>query len=120
MKLPEHKHFFAVNGKKAENLLDLRALIAEMSEKDFKHHTTQARNDFANWLRDIMHKDYLADRIGEVHSREDVLELINDEIMKDREIEAQDSDEFKRFIVREFIYGLIFGIIIGIILSKLI
>ncbi|NQU98207.1 hypothetical protein HQ533_01965 [Candidatus Woesearchaeota archaeon] len=118
MKLPEHKHFFAVNGKKAENLSDLRDLIAEMPEKEFNHHVS-GQNDFANWVRDILHRDYLADRMEKVTSKDDMVKLVNDEMIKDREENIQGVDEFKRFIAKEFIYGMIFGIIIGIIMSQL-
>ncbi|MBU0471669.1 MAG: hypothetical protein KKF89_05980 [Nanoarchaeota archaeon] len=119
MRLPEHKHFFAVHGKKAETLSDLRDMIVSIPEKDFIHHIKE-KNDFAVWVRDILHKDYLAERMEKVSSREDLLELITDEMIKDRESELSGSDEFKRFIAREFIYGMLLGIVLGLVISQLI
>jgi len=119
LKLPEHKHFFAVHGKKASNISDLKVILQEISQENFEHHTKNG-NDFARWLRHILHKDYLADRLERVGTKEAMLELIEDEIIKDKEPYADSVDEFKRFIAKEFIYGMVFGIIIGIIITKLI
>ncbi|MBC8495866.1 hypothetical protein H8D36_06950 [archaeon] len=119
MRIPKHKKFFAVHGKEAENLSELRLLMVEMSDEDFLHHMN-GRNDFSQWTRDILHRDELAERMEKLPSRDYMLELIDDEILKDKERAVLGSDEFKRFIVREFVYGLIFGIIIGIIITKLI
>jgi len=118
-KLPEYKKFFAVHGKKAENLSDLKRIMFSMSDKEFKHHVSYGRNDFASWTKDILHRDYLAVRIKKVHSKKEVLELLDDELMKDKELEVMGSDDFKKFIVKEFVFGMIFGMILGIILSNL-
>lgn len=118
-KLPEHKLFHGVHGKKAETLSDLKEMIKELSDNSFSHHTKHG-NDFANWTRHILHRDYLADRMERVHSRHEMIELIEDELSKDRHTDIDSTDEFKRFIAKEFIYGMIFGIIIGIIISRLI
>ena len=118
MKLPEHKKFRGVHGIKAETLPELKNLIISMSDSNFKYHTDN-RNDFAQWIKDILHMDYLANRIEKVRSKEDVLELIEDEIKAEREI-LSESEEFRRFIVKEFMLGLLFGIIIGVVVSQLI
>lgn len=124
MNIPEHKRFFAVNSMSASSLLELRNMIAEMTEHDFKHHVSEERNDFANWIRDILHNDHLADRLQRVKSKGHTFELLNDEITKDKtkehEFQIEKSYEFKRFIAKEFIYGMFFGLILGMILSRLI
>lgn len=118
MKLPEHKKFYGVNGISAENLPELKNLIASMSDSDFKHHTHN-RNDFAQWIKDVLHRNYLANGIEKVHSKEDMLELLDYEIRTDNQI-MSGSEEFRRFMVKEFIFGLLFGLIIGIVISNLI
>jgi len=118
IRLPPHKKFFAVHGKEAETLSDLKEALLTMSENDFKHHTHN-KNDFSKWTRDILHRDTLAARLDKTNSREDMIELIADELRKDREYDT-DSDEFKRFMVREFLYGFIIGILIGVIIARLI
>lgn len=118
MNLPEHKKFHGVNGIKAETLSELKNLITSMSDSDFKYHTHN-RNDFARWIRDILHRNYLANRIEKVHSKEHTLEFIDDEIRTESQI-MSGSEEFKRFMVKEFMLGLFFGLIIGIVVSQLI
>ena len=120
MKIPEHKRFFAVNGRNAGSISDLRLLIEEMSQEDFHHHVTESRNDFANWTRDILHDDHLADKLLRVKTKEHTFEVLNDELVKEKEVDIEQSDEFKRFIAKEFIYGMFFGLILGMILSRLI
>lgn len=117
VKLPEHKKFFTVHGRKAETLVDLRDAVATMSDENFAHHL-QRGNDFAVWIRDILHQDSLADRIEKVHKREDMFELVEDTLRMERETSIN-SDEFKRFMVKEFIYGMILGLILGIVITQL-
>ncbi|MFH1771012.1 MAG: hypothetical protein ABH828_05670 [archaeon] len=118
MNLPEHKKFHGVHGIKAETLPELKHMIISMSDSNFNYHT-DGRNDFALWIRDILHMDYLANRIEKVHSKKDTLELIEDELGAERDIMSE-SEEFRRFIVKEFMLGLLFGLIIGVVIIQLI
>lgn len=117
--LPEHKNFFTIDGKKARSLLELRSILSEMDVKEFNHHVTSHKNDFASWIKDILHKDYLAEKLMKVDSKKDILILINDELLKEYEEEMESSTEFKRFIVKEFVYGMFFGLILGLVISNL-
>lgn len=119
MEIPEHKYFHTEEGRVAKNLPELKIILQEINEENFEHHTKNG-NDFAKWLRHILHKDYLADKLEKVHTKEEMLELIEDEIFKDSHPYWNSADEFKRFIAKEFLYGMIFGLIVGIIVSRLI
>lgn len=80
-----------------KNIVDLKIELEQMSEKEFKHHVNQDKNDFANWIKDCigdekLSKDFLhsSDKksmIGLLKSRIDfaisVLENDNKKIMED-------------------------------------
>jgi hypothetical protein len=120
LKLPEHKNFFTVHGKSVGTLSDLKRSIEEMTDNEFKHHVNSHRNDFATWIRDILHKDYLADRLSKVSLKTDVLELIDDELTNQREVNPDMAKGIKRLVAKSFMYGLLIGLVIGIIFFKLI
>lgn len=83
--IPKHKRFFSVNGHQAETLSDLKQIITRMSSDDFHHHTN-GRNDFANWIKNILHMDFLAEKVQKTNSKEEVLSLIEEGLMKEKKI----------------------------------
>lgn len=117
-RLPEHKKFFTVHGKKATTLADLKTILVEMSESEFGHHVSGNKNDYAVWVRDILHKDSLANRLEKVSNKDDFIHLVTDELKKDRDLGFEFSLDFKRFMAREFIYGMFLGLIIGLVAGR--
>ncbi|MAG38800.1 hypothetical protein CMO90_01820 [Candidatus Woesearchaeota archaeon] len=115
MDIPKHKRFFAINGRKAERLSDLKNLVLNMSNKDFKHHLKG--NDFSNWIKHILHKDKLADEINNINSKEKMIDLIE---KHEKEDENNTQEPLKYHITRQFIYGLLLGMFVGILISELI
>src|SRR3989338_1256309 len=73
----EPKHYFWLNdGTAIKNLQELRDAMARMSDDVFRHHASESRNDFHNWVRDI-HKDKrLAGLLLNARSREEMAEFI--------------------------------------------
>ncbi len=117
LNIPRYKRFFCVNGREAETLFDLRNILLDMSDSDFHHHTN-GRNDFSNWIRDILHKDELAEKLRQKQEKKDVLSLIEEEM--EREKSEYPPVNFRRLFIKDFVYGLLFGLIIGILLDLLV
>jgi len=106
--------FFSVNGHAAENLTDLANLILTLDEKEFMQH--HVRRDFSNWLKHILHKDELAEKLTKATNKEQVYELVSVEAKKE-------NDELlpvRRIIARDFIYGLFIGLFVGGAVASLI
>lgn len=118
-RLPEYKKFFTVHGKTSESLSELRLHISEMTDEEFNHHVNAEKNDFASWVRDILHEDALAERLESADSKEKAIELLDDAVLMNREMDVFKSPDFKRLMVREFIYGLLIGLIVGVIIGGL-
>jgi len=71
----EH-YFHAANGTVVKNILDLDMTIEHMGEETFKLHVSDVRNDFANWVREVIDDGELASELSKVRSRRETQVLI--------------------------------------------
>jgi len=58
--VPEEYVFYFVDGRTAWNLEDLLNAIANITDDTFAHHCTPDKNDFANWVADVIGDQKLA------------------------------------------------------------
>ena len=64
--------FVLIDGKKARNLPQLALLMDDMPIEVFSHHVNDERNDFANWIKDVIKDVKLADQIMGIKQKEDL------------------------------------------------
>jgi len=81
-KAPAHATFVMIDGKKIHTLPQLALEMDNMAEDIFSHHVNEARNDFANWIRDVIGEIELADRLMGVRSKDDTQLQILKHIVK--------------------------------------
>ena len=72
--------FWVHNGPIARNLHELKGAIEHMSPETYKHHVHDGRNDFANWVRDVLKDDDLADAVLKINSQGKLLEKVRKRI----------------------------------------
>lgn len=53
--------FWTTDGAIISNLVELERTLGTMAEDVFMHHANRERNDFANWITDILHDSELAE-----------------------------------------------------------
>ena len=58
--VPQEYVFWCCDGQILKNLKELRDAFAIMSEDTFAHHVNVEKNDFHNWVRDIIKDEVLA------------------------------------------------------------
>ncbi len=58
--VPQEYEFWCNDGRILRNLRELRDAFAVMNEYTFTYHVNDAKNDFCNWVRDIVRDDILA------------------------------------------------------------
>ena len=58
--VPEEHVFRCCDGRMLRNTRELREAFTSMSEETFNTHVNQSKNDFSNWVRDIIRDDKLA------------------------------------------------------------
>lgn len=83
--VPEQYAFYVNNGRKLVNLRELAKALDEMDDTTFHHHVTQDRNDFHNWVRDIVLDLELANRLLAAKTRQEAARIVKERI---KEIES--------------------------------
>jgi DNA polymerase III delta subunit len=68
-KAPEEYHFVLADSRKLDSILSLVNSLEDMSEDVFRHHVNEAKNDFANWIKDVFKEENLAKDIKEVNNK---------------------------------------------------
>ncbi|MFP3879592.1 MAG: DUF5752 family protein [Dehalococcoidia bacterium] len=61
--VPENKAFWFHNGRTAKNLAELASALREIREETFEHHVLGDRNDFSNWVKDVIGDVTLANQL---------------------------------------------------------
>jgi len=68
------EHVFVLNdGRKLRNLDELVMVLQNMSDSVFSHHVNDSKNDFANWIRDIVKEKDMADSISSKRTKKELL-----------------------------------------------
>ncbi len=50
----DSQSFWVKNGEILNNLMALRDALSSMEEAVFEHHVTKGKNDFADWVEDVL------------------------------------------------------------------
>lgn len=84
------KHQFWLKDMGAvKNLKELVEALKTMSDDVFKHHVTNERNDFSNWIRDIIEDKGLADSISKVKNQKKIGKIIEKKLKKIEKTETE-------------------------------
>jgi hypothetical protein len=67
--VPDGKHFWCHDGKVVKNLKELEEALDDMGDETFHHHSVEGRNDFSNWIRDVVEDEKLANDLSKAKSR---------------------------------------------------
>jgi len=67
--VPDDKHFWCHDGKLIKNLRELGKALNDMSDETFHYHLGEGRNDFSNWVRDVVGDNKLANDLSKAKSR---------------------------------------------------
>lgn len=52
--VPDDKRFWCSDGRVLKNLQELETALIEISDETFRQHSNEAKNDFCNWVRDLI------------------------------------------------------------------
>jgi hypothetical protein len=67
--VPDEKRFWCHDGKLIRNLGELGKALNNMGDDTFHYHLGEGRNDFSNWVRDVLGDNRLANDLGKAKSR---------------------------------------------------
>lgn len=91
---PEH-HFHLKNGGKLKDLFDLAKSLEEMPEEVFNHHVNEHRNDFYNWIRDVIGDQELALKIKRSKTKKEMQQHLGEIIKGTVDEQIKEKQETK-------------------------
>jgi hypothetical protein len=62
-------YFILKSGGVIKSLEELAMNMDTISYEDFAHHVNDVRNDFANWIRDVIKEEKLAEELAAVRDK---------------------------------------------------
>lgn len=118
------QHVFQLHmGASIHSLKELAEALDLMAEKSFQHHVTESRNDFSNWVKDVLGDDELAAVIHPLRGREAILKKLDDRIEQLEHKLAESHVTTKELMSMgavDFVIGLIIGFIGGLIVAMMV
>ena len=77
---PPEKCFWVHNGPILHNVYELSDAVLSMGSDTFRHHASAEKNDFSNWIADVLHDKKLSKDVRGANSKEDVSKRIRKRI----------------------------------------
>ena len=72
--------FWVNNGHVLKNLEELASELQTMGDDTFKHHVSKERNDFTNWVNDVVNDKKLAKDLLSSKNRESALKKVRSRV----------------------------------------
>jgi len=70
------KQFWVNDGNVLKNLKELPGALRNMNNETFLHHVNEQKNDFANWIEDVIGEKNLADEVRTLQSKNAVVKAV--------------------------------------------
>ena len=74
--VPEEYVFRCADGRVFQNMNDLEQAFATMTDETFSYHVNKDKNDFANWVKDIIKDDKLAKDLAKSLARTQAVKTV--------------------------------------------
>lgn len=78
--VPSDKVFWLCDGQTLQNLGDLDRVLKGMKKEVFQHHVTKDKNDFKNWVNDIVGDTELAAKLDKAKTKSAITKAVKSRI----------------------------------------
>jgi hypothetical protein len=78
--VPEEYVFWCNNGHILHNMGELASELKSMSDETYAYHVNVEKNDFVNWVKDIIKDDSLVLSLQRARSREQAARIVADRV----------------------------------------
>ena len=117
---PEHVFKLADTTIELRNLHELAEALEIMSDESYNHHVTDTKNDFAVWVKEVLHDDMLSQKLQSVSKKKAALKAVNQRIKQvEKTSGSQDKPSMASFWIGVFA-GLVIGLIAAVVAFRLI
>jgi hypothetical protein len=106
------------NGSIVRSLYDLANELALMDEDVFRHHVSDTRNDFYEWVYHMVRDVHLAKVFSEIKDRRLMLAAVEKRV-RQLENPEQPAGHPLHWGAREYLFGVIVGAIAMLMISRL-
>ena len=116
---PEHE-FKTKDGVNVRNLHQLEATLNDMSDKTFDHHVDEDKNDFKNWINNILGDEELANSLSNCKTKQQMIAEMRSRIHRLHKIRHRGVCPYDKHIAHgagSFSMGLIVGLLAGIMIA---
>lgn len=72
--------FWVSNGPILKNIEELANVLPDMAEDTFRHHVNSDKNDFSNWVRDVIGDQKLANDLLSSKNRDSTLNKVRNRL----------------------------------------
>lgn len=76
MKVSQEKYFWLKNGQPIRSFKELLEAMDFIDDETFRHHVTENRNDFANWVAEVLEEEKLAEKIRTKTAKEELIKIL--------------------------------------------
>ncbi len=119
--VPEENTFRLKSGQQIKNLYELSIHLAGMDDDTFQHHVNDEKNDFRNWIFDIVKDDRLADRLAGTKDRAKMAKIVEKRVTaieQEKKHHAKVLEQGFKWGIKEFSMGLVTGLFIGLVFLR--
>ena len=78
--VPQDYVFYIHDGGTLANLTELGEALNSMSDEVFAYHVNASKNDFSNWVRDIIKDDRLASDLNKAANKAQAARIVSDRL----------------------------------------
>ena len=116
----QDKAFFVYEGGAIKNLYELEDTLASMKQSSFSHHVSTVRNDFSNWVRDVVGDSSLALTLSLKKTRKEMENAVKERIneLEEQHMPAHASKSMLNRVIVDFVIGLVIGIVAGLLIGS--
>jgi len=77
----ESNRFWCNDGSALSNVHDLKAVLMKMSNEAYAHHVTSDKNDFSDWINNVIQDPKMAKDLSKSRNREIAARKVSDRIV---------------------------------------
>ena len=78
--VPADKRFWSCDGQLLGNMSELETYLKAVSHDIFHYHVNESKNDFGNWVRDVMGDEKLAQDLQKSKTRTQAARCVSDRV----------------------------------------